>query len=316
MSWTKHGLIYAPRGQFGWNLSHAQVPTVDVVDDRVWRIYYSTRDADNKSWTSFIEVEAENPSKVLYEHPEPILPLGRMGTFDDSGIMPSCVVRVNDSTRYLYYVGWTTRQTVPYHNSIGLAVSRDGGRSFAKLAEGPLFGPTLEEPYFTGTSCVLVEGDLWRCWYLSAIKWEPFEGKPEPFYDIKYAESDDGIRWRRGGQVAVSLRLPHEAGLVPTTVLKIGGRYQMWYGRRNLAHYRTDPANSYRIGYAESPDGIHWERMDSAAGIDLSSEGWDSMMISYPHVVIGRGGRQCMFYNGNGFGRTGFGYATRELTPS
>ena len=35
-------------------------------------------------------------------------------------------------------------------------------------------------------------------------------------------------------------------------------------------------------------------------------------MITYPHVVVGARGRKFMFYNGNGFGSTGFGYATTD----
>jgi hypothetical protein len=310
MKWVKQGLIYMPRGQFGWDVSHAAVPTVDVVDDRVWRIYYSARDAHNHSHTSFIEVEAGRPEHVLYEHPEPILPLGRPGTFDDCGIMPSWVVAVDRTTRYLYYIGWTVRVSVPYHNSVGLAVSRDGGRTFAKMGEGPLFGPTLTEPYFTGTSCVVIKNGRWRNWYLSCTGWVEHAGRMEPIYDLKLAESMDGINWKRGGQVAVGLR-PGEAGLAKASVLLENGRYRMWYARRNLIDYRTDPANSYRIGYAESADGSVWERKDELAGIDISDSGWDSQMVTYPHV-LSMGRKKYLIYNGNGFGRSGFGYATLD----
>src|SRR5205807_2257401 len=115
--------------------------------------------------TSFVEVEAGNPRNTLYEHSEPILPLGRLGTFDDSGIMPSWIVN-NGNEKYLYYIGWMVRRTVPFHNSIGLAISKDGGRSFKRFSEGPLFGSTHREPYFSGTSCVLVEDGVWKNWYL------------------------------------------------------------------------------------------------------------------------------------------------------
>ncbi len=314
MRWTKRGLIYVPQGQFGWNQSHAAVPTVDVIDDRIWRIYYAARDADNRSQTSYIEVEAGRPEHVLYEHPKPILPLGQPGSFDDCGIMPSWIVAVDRTTRYLYYIGWTTRVTVPFHNSVGLAISRDGGKTFTKLGEGPLFGPTLTEPYFTGTSCVLNGSGLWRNWYLSCTHWAEHAGRMEPFYHLKYAESADGVHWERQGDVAVELQTG-EAGLAKASVLIEGGRYRMWYARRKLIDYRTDRANSYRIGYAESADGKVWERKDELAGIDISDTGWDSEMLAYPHVVS-MGNKKYLLYNGNGFGRTGFGYATLDESPS
>ena len=71
--------------------------------------------------------------------------------------------------------------------------------------------------------------------------------------------------------------------------------------------------DSYRIGYADSADGVRWERKDHLAGIDISGEGWDANMIAYPHVLDWRGQR-FLFYNGNGFGKSGFGYATWDST--
>lgn len=308
MTWTKHGLIYAPIGQYAWNKSHASVPTVDCVNDKVWRVYFASRDSQNRSHTSYIEVEAANPKHILYEHPDPILSLGKIGTFDDCGVMPSWIVTINDE-KYLYYIGWNVRNTVPYHNSIGLAVSRDGGKTFRRFSEGPLFGVDAVEPHFTGTSCVLVEDGVWKNWYLSCTKWEVINGRPEPFYHIKYAESLDGIRWKRDGIVAIDFKSPAEAGIVRASVLHEGNLYRMWYSYRNALDYRTDSANSYRIGYAESTDGRRWRRMDETAGIDVSPEGWDSEMIEYPHV-IDHDSKKYMFYNGNTFGETGFGYAT------
>jgi hypothetical protein len=309
MTWLKRGLIYAPKGEYYWNKTHASVPVVDAVSDRRWRIYFAARDNENRSHTSFVEVEAGNPGHVLYEHPEPILPLGQLGTFDDCGIMPSWIVN-NGNEKYLYYIGWTVRRTVPFHNSIGLAISKDGGRSFERFSEGPLFDSTYREPYFSGTSCVLVEGRVWKNWYLSCTKWEAINGRPEPFYHLKYAESVDGVKWRREGVVAIDFKSKDEAGIVKASVLR-EDVYKMWYSHRNASNYRTSKENSYRIGYAESPDGIRWTRRDELAGIDVSDEGWDSEMIEYPHVIKA-GGQKYLFYNGNGFGRSGFGYAISE----
>jgi hypothetical protein len=310
MKWQKKGLIYAPSKRFEWSQSHSQVPTVDCVSEKIWRIYYSTRDDQNKSNTSYIEVEAGNPSNILYEHDEKILPLGAPGTFDDCGIMPSWVVN-HGGIKYLFYIGWTTRCSVPYHNSIGLALSRDGGRTFEKAGEGPLFGPTLNEPFFTGTSCVLIEGDLWRIWYLSATKWEKIEDKYEPFYHLKYAESNDGLNWRRDGIVAIDYKDADEGAIANASVLKCGGIYHMWYSYRKALGYRSKRSATYRTGYACSADGKCWNRCDDKAGIDLSETGWDSEMIAYPHVVAHQG-KLFMFYNGNGFGALGFGYAITD----
>jgi predicted GH43/DUF377 family glycosyl hydrolase len=305
--WIKKGLIYKPSGQYWWSRSYASVPTVDTTDENIWRIYFGTRDEMNRNRISYIEVEAGNPANVLYEHDAPVLDLGKLGTFDDCGVMPSWILN-HDGKKYLYYIGWTVRSTIPYHNSIGLAISTDGGRSFERFSEGPLFGETYLEPFFTGTSCVLLENGIWKNWYLSCTGWARVEGRAEPRYHIKYAESKDGINWDRQSIVAVDYKSDSEAGIVRASILLENGLYHMWYSYRGGLDYRTDPQASYRIGYAQSKDGISWTRMDDSAGIDVSPEGWDAEMIEYPHVIQCHNTRY-MFYNGNKFGQSGFGFA-------
>ncbi|MCD0471081.1 hypothetical protein [Flavobacterium sp. JAS] len=304
--WIKKGLIYNVDGAYEWNKSHAQVPVVDMLSDRI-RIYYATRNNSGKSNVSYIEVDKKDPKIVLFENNKPLFNFGNLGTFDDSGIMPSSIINVGDK-KYLYYIGWTTRQTVPFQNAIGLAISQDGGKTFKKTSEGPIISVNNIEPYFSGTSFVMIDEGVFKMWYLSCIRWEIFDDKPEPIYNIKYAESLDGINWKQTGKVAIELD-EDEGGLVSASVVKENNLYKMWFGKRKKSDYRTNLQNSYRIGYAESSDGINWERKDSLAAIDISKDNdWDSEMISYPYVFKNNNDF-LMLYNGNGFGKTGFGYA-------
>jgi hypothetical protein len=78
----------------------------------------------------------------------------------------------------------------------------------------------------------------------------------------------------------------------------------MWYSIRS----RTRP---YRLGYAESADGLQWTRHDAEVGLARSPAGWDSEMVCYPAVIDVRG-RRLLFYNGNRHGATGFGVAVLE----
>jgi hypothetical protein len=313
VKWVKRGLVYKPGGQFNWNKSHAQLPVVDSSEAARWRIYFATRDEHSRSSISYIEVESERPENILYEHDHPVLPFGELGSFDESGLMPLCVVN-QPGKKYLYYAGWSLKKTVPYQNAIGLAVSTDEGKSFTKLAAGPLFDTRLHEPYFTGTADVLVDNGLWRVWYQSCTKWQLLQGKPEPFYHLKYAESADGINWERKGVVAIDYRDETEGGISRASVIKSDGIYRMWYSYRGSEDYRSNKQKSYRIGYAESLNGIQWTRRDEQAGIDVSDAGWDSEMIAYPCVIRGK---TCdyLFYNGNGFGQQGFGYAVSAEIP-
>jgi hypothetical protein len=307
MNWEKKGLIFAPHQNYDWMVSHAQVPLIDRVSIDRLRIYFGTRDERNRTVTTYIEVDANNPSRVTYIHDRPVLGLGELGCFDDCGAMPSWIVD-RGSSKYLYYTGWNTSTTVPYRNSIGLALSNDGGKTFSRVYDGPILDRTYREPHFCAVPCVLVEDSTWRMWYLSGVKWEIFNNKPEPRYHIKYADSQDGINWDRRGIVCVDFKSEAEAGIVRPSVIKEGGIYKMWYSYRGLENYRTDKRSSYRIGYAESPDGIKWTRKDEDCGLDVSASGWDSEMVAYP-FVLAQAGKKYMFYNGNGFGKSGFGYA-------
>ena len=148
-------------------------------------------------------------------------------------------------------------------------------------------------------------------WYLSTIRWEVFDDRPEPVYHIKYTESDDGLDWRRPGIVAVELKSPDEGGLSSPSVRKTPDGWEMWYSYRGIRDYRTNPAHSYRIGFATSPDGLRWTRRDDEVGIDVSESGWDSEMIAYARVYE-HGGKLHMMYNGNGFGASGIGHAIKD----
>jgi hypothetical protein len=312
MPWKRCGLIYSSGRQPNceWAASHAQCPTLDRVSDRTLRIYFGTRDTANRTRPTFIEVDPNHPERVTYVHDRPVLDLGELGAFDDVGVTPFCVVNV-DTTKYLYYAGCNTSTSVPYRMSIGLAVSEDGGYSFHRCRRGPILDRTPDEPHFCSAPFVIREGREWRMWYLSCLGWRLIGDRPEPQYHVKVARSDDGLRWCQDGSVAIALAHANEAITRPW-VLRTANRWQMWYCHRSLDGYRTDKEGSYRIGYADSDDdGANWVRRDESAGLGVSAEGWDCEMTAYP-AVYQQAGRLYLLYNGNGFGRSGFGYAVGE----
>jgi len=289
--------------------THASLPVAEFLNPEVLRIYFGTRDSRGKSHIGFVDVEAANPAKILGISEEPVLPLGKLGTFDDSGIMPSWIVN-NGGARHLYYIGWNPQVTVSYRLAIGLAVSVQGTNVFTKYAEGPIADRSIEEPFFNTAPCVLVEDGLWRMWYISCTGWEVIDGHPEPNYHVKYAESTDGIRWNRTGRVCIDYD-PFAAAIGRPCVFRVPSGYAMLYSYRNTKGYRTSRSQGYRLGYALSADGLIWERRDSEVGIARSERGWDSEMMEYCFIYDYKG-TKVMLYNGNGFGKTGFGYAVLD----
>lgn len=303
LKWKKLGLIFCPNNNYDWMYSHASVPIAEHLNDDYYKIYFSSRDRNNRSFGGYVIINLNEPQKILEISKKPILSPGKIGTFDDSGTMLSWIVNYNNE-KYLYYIGWNLTVTVPFRNSIGLAMLNNG--EFHKMSEGPIMDRTFNEPYFCASSCVLIEDNKWKMWYLSCTGWKIVNNSPRHFYHIKYAESFDGINWNRDGKIAIDFKSEYEYAISRPCVLKENDRYKMWYSYRG-----TKKIDTYRIGYAESYNGIDWIRMDDLVGIDVSKEGWDSDMIEYPYV-FNHNNKKYMLYNGNKYGKTGFGLAVLE----
>jgi hypothetical protein len=309
VKWAKRGLIFSPDRNFDWMQSHASIPVAEFLNPDLIRIYFGTRDAAGISHIGYVDVESENPTRLVAISTKPVLPLGERGTFDDSGIMPSWLVRYNNK-RFFYYIGWNPQVTVSYRLAIGLAISSDHAEGFAKYSNGPVADRSLTEPFFNTAPCVLVEEGLWKMWYISCTGWEVVNGHPEPRYHVKYADSVDGINWRKTGVVCIDYD-EFAAAIGRPCVFRDRRGYRMIYSYRSTAGYRSDPRQSYRLGYAESKDGLTWIRRDAEVGIERSESGWDSEMIEYCYVYE-HNDKKVMLYNGNGFGKSGFGYAILE----
>jgi len=301
MKWIKKGLIFRPDGNNEWMKSHASLPIADKIKNDLYRIYFSSRNSKNWSSIFYVEININEPTKILRISESPILYPGKLGTFDDTGVMAASLVNKNEK-KYLYYIGWNQSTTVPFRWSIGLALSKDGGENFTRFSEGPILDRNTIDPYLVSSPTVLLEGNLWKMWYISGLKWERISGKFRIPYHIRYAESHDGINWNREGVVCIDFKDKTETRIGRASVIKEEQTYRMWY---------SYAGEKYRIGYAESDDGIHWFRKDEEIGISESSSGWDSEMIEYSYVFDHKGIRY-MLYNGNNYGETGFGYAILE----
>jgi hypothetical protein len=304
-SWQRHGRAFPPAAERSlphWLGGFAALPHAQPAVGRRSRVFFSGRDAENRSHVAACSLDLDRLEVVNGSVTgEPLLSPGRPGTFDDSGCSVSCLVADGPYLR-LYYTGWTRRGTVPFSLAVGLAVSDDGGASFHRHSEGPLLAQGPDEPFLCASPAILVESGVWRMWYVSGVGWEGGDGAWRPRYHIKYAESRDGVEWRRSGRVCIDFAHPREHALGRPHVLKDGGGYRMWYCWRG---------ERYRLGYAESADGLDWRRLDDEVRLEPGAEDWEQQMQAYP-MVFRDGDRLVMLYNGNGYGASGFGCATRQ----
>ncbi|MBK8783857.1 MAG: hypothetical protein IPO22_19115 [Anaerolineales bacterium] len=316
MKWKKLGKIFDPTE---YNLPNnciefAQSPQSLVFDDFV-RIYFSTREKDETgkylSHIAFVDMD-KSFKKVIAVSTNTVIELGGLGCFDEHGIFPLNIMR--DHGRVLGYIsGWSRRVSVSVETSIGLAVSNDNGLTFKRIGDGPVLTSSPSEPFLVGDPFVLNINGLYHMWYIYGLRWinNPEKRVKERIYKIGHAVSNDGINWIKDGRQLVTDKLNADECQALPTVIEIDGKYHMYFCYRQAIGFRQDKNSAYRIGHAFSENMQNWIRDDTTTGIDTTDGDWDSDMMCYPHVF------RCedkiyMLYNGNEFGRLGFGLAVLE----
>jgi hypothetical protein len=297
--WRKLGLIIKPDKRLFWAQTHCMVPTPQNLGDGLARVFFSGRDALNRSHIGHATVDLNLNGRVLDYATEPVLAPGALGCFDDNGVTPSCVFEFPNGELGLYYIGWNPGSTVRMHIFGGLAISKDRGKTFERWSRAPILERTRTDPYLNTAPWVVRDGDGYRIFYVSGYEWLH---KDMPRYNIKTGYSKDGKHWVREGHVCLDFRDETEHALARPYVVVEDGVWRMWFSYKSTC---------YRIGYAESRDGLSWERLDYLAGIDLSPSGFDSEMIEYA-AVVRHDGRRFMFYNGNNYGFEGIGLAVSK----
>ena len=316
--WKKLGRIFNPSDYANgvWLNEFAQAPAVLIFEDKV-RVYFSCRPpADSKgqyvSYYAYVDLDRKNLHQVLEVSQQPILQLGTLGTFDEFGTYPVSVIKHND--KYIvYYGGWTRCESVPFNVAIGYAESTDEGKTFQKIGEGPLLSYTLDEPFILSGPKIRKYNDTFYLFYIAGKKWVLDNGKPEPVYTIRMATSTDGINFTKHNKDLVPWRIEQDEAQASPDVIFFNNQYHMFFCYRGSKNYRGKDFG-YRIGYASSVDLENWVRDDSKAGITVSEEGWDSEMVSYPHVFE-LDGEIYMLYLGNQVGKHGFGLAQLQQDP-
>jgi hypothetical protein len=302
MKWIKRGHIFGP-GNCSWNTRRTLPPVPYRLNDDVLRIYCGFCDDHMVGRLGYVDVAADNPSKILGVSRTPLLDVGSPGAFDENGILPTCVIDV-DGSLYLYYVGYQLGTQVRYYQFEGLAVSDDGGDTFRRRLRVPVTDRSDTELVNRTSAFVRRRGGIFDMWYVAGSEWTTVNGKSLPTYQLKYLTSNDGIHWPDTGRLCLDYQNDDEHAFGKPCVVDHNGIEKMIFSVRT----RT---KGYRLGYAESTNGLDWVRDDTRVGIDVSDNGWDSEMIAYG-IMTSVSDRTFLFYNGNDLGATGFGWAELE----
>ncbi|MDM0235058.1 hypothetical protein [Variovorax arabinosiphilus] len=298
--WHKLGQLFSPQGsqRHPKLLTHAANPLPVQLDGDVYRVFFSGRDALNRSSVGAVDIDIVK-RHVVKEHHAPFFEHGPVGSFYADGVsIGNCYD--TPSGRYMLFMGWRSPENAHWRGEVGrlrvaadLTLSLDGDRPFMPLDDEDAV--SLSYPWVQQDD----EKNGYAMWYGSTLTWNA--GNGEMVHVIKRASSNDGEHWHKEG-----LAVPYAVGVAQAfsrpTVFRDSSGLHMWFS------FRSGAGEAYRIGYASSLDGRAWDLRPDAVGIDVSNEGWDSEMIEYPFVLEHRGERY-MLYNGNGYGKTGFGLA-------
>ena len=315
MKFIKLGRIFNPRD---FNLAEgcvefSQSPQTLVFDDFI-RIYFSSRSTDSTgkflSHICFIDVTKDFKT-ILAVNEQQVLALGDLGAFDEHGIFPINIVR--DGSRVLgYTTGWNRRVSVSVDTAIGIVESFDDGKTFSRLGSGPVLASSSNEACLVGDGFVKIIDDRYHMWYIFGKEWERFvdESPPDRVYKIAHASSDDGVIWEKdgGSQIIEDVLGSNECQALPT-VVEVDGIFHMFFCYREAHDFRNSAGRGYRIGHAWSDDLVTWVRDDTNPQLSAGDKGdWDESMQCYPHVFE-CDSRVFLLYNGNQFGKFGFGVA-------
>lgn len=299
-SWDHLGFLFKPDQSFDWSKSHAMLPTPLRKSDG-YRVFYSGRNRNNQSSIGWFDLNFKDEQPVVTNSSlEPVLVNGELGAFDDNGVSPSCVIELPSGDLALYYIGWNPGSTTRVNLFGGLALSDDGGASFSRWSRAPILERTKQDPLINTAPWVIKNKDSFYMYYVSGIEWK---NKNSPRYNIKIAFSHDGINWDRPGKVVLDFLSPKETALARPFVTKEDDVWKMWITKR---------IGEYSIGYAESLDGINWQRKDSVLGLNPSNLLGEKKMVEYG-VSITSTVNRWLLYNGDDYGKMGVLIAKQKL---
>jgi hypothetical protein len=307
--WKKSGFIYkCAVGDFF--KSHTTRPIPFLISEERLRIFFSSRDKNDIPYPTFIDVDPSDPQRILHVNESPMMKLGRMGTFDDSGVTPVSILSKGVEQPLMYYVGWKRRRYgVTIETSIGVAKLTNDYSSLERIFEGPILAQDRYHPILVAAPFVVSLPQGFRMWYCSGKEWREQSHGSEMLYTVYDAYSSDGLTWERFS-IEPCIKYAHNSEVIsaPWVVKLANGSMLMWYSTRGISNLND---KKYMVGLATSKDGNVWVRRDSKVGIKKSETGWDSEMICYP-AIFNFSDKSYMLYSGNGVGMSGIGYAVAD----
>lgn len=304
MAWHKKGRIYCPDGTSDWARHSFMTPCPWQRDDTTIRLFGGIRDDHGVSRIGWVDVDAADPSRIKGVSQRPVLEIGAPGMFDDNGVILGDVLQVGPEELRLYYVGFQLVAKAKFLAFTGVAVSRDRGDTFVRLQDTPIIDRSPEAPHISALhSIARLDDGSYRIWFARGQGWEEIDGRVYPRYDSWTMTSPDGLHFDNSTATRIVAPAGDEYRIGrPRATRRPDGTWHL----RVTSDTRS---KQYACFLFTSPDGVTFARTDTVELPRGDADAWDGEMTCYPAHHQTPDGRQFLFYNGNGMGQTGVGYA-------
>jgi hypothetical protein len=234
------------------------------------------------NWTKFTGNPVLKPGRKT-----PGSPIGN----DYYNVSDPCVIKAGGAYKMWYTSSGPSAVSAVNHANISYAESPDG-IAWEKFEENPVLdmSPGSWDAFAVETVSVLIDaaepdpGRRYKAWYAGRTSDAP----GNPGYDIGYAWSPDGKAWtKRGSPVLVrgTGGAWDNRFLEGPTVIKDGGIYKMWYAAMDGEANGQASDGKVCIGYAESDNGIDWDKHGDPVMLTGGSGAWDSVTVQDPSAL-------------------------------
>jgi len=304
--------VYGPAQSGDWDDWTNGVSIVPNREGRTYRMFYCGRRGGG---IGFAEATLSDPL-TWREHPSSPVFVPREDNWEGNLINQPRVVKVTDTHWRMYYTGWGAAGEGT-NWALGLAESFDEGVTWQRYQDERIIergdrdspdGAAAVVPmvvrvgkqkssHLNPLPVTEGAGAAWWMWYTGG----QINPHGHQHIHLCLAFSDDGIHWRKYEHNPVltddfSDNAPRSV-TSRCYVRHEHGVFQMWY-----SFAKPD----YRIRYAESLDGIAWERSPIELALDASpAPAWDDQMVEYPEVQVVDGVWR-LWFCGNGYGSVGY----------
>ncbi|MCB2222020.1 MAG: T9SS type A sorting domain-containing protein [Bacteroidetes bacterium] len=273
MNWVKNENNPVLSGTPGnWN-QYARQPVV-LFEDSIFKLWYL-----GSYGTNYQVGYAESEDGISWTlEDDPVIPSGQPGDWDrNKG--PQTVLRINDTLKMWYHASPDPNFSIDF--AIGYAWSLNGlewNLNPEPVLEKGVTGSWDESLVYSPH--VYYDGTQYHMWYSGSMNNASYD-------QVGYAVSNDGINWTKDdiNNPVIELGDPgtwYDTWVIAGPVFKCNnGIFQMWFGG-------DDGSYTYRIGFATSPDKIHWTiHNDLEPVLDVGNPGeWDEKSVHSPTVIL------------------------------